>query len=252
MAATALLGWAAVAAGQLSPALAWAVGIPLWLVIWRAVESRIDSEWLLRLYGFTWAQATGRLSDLEKKLDGLAAELVRQTEGSLAKEVLIVGHSTGAMLAVSVLARAMRMAPMLGHEGPQLSLLTLGHCVPILAWLKPAVAFRTELAAVADHPKLVWWDYSAPADWAAFAKVPPWPAAGRAKVQQTSPRFHQVLSESAYQHLLAHRHALHMHYLNAPMKAGGYDPVVLTAGRQTLAERHAALETPRRSGTSSR
>ena len=241
-----LLLCAAAAAGLafagVAPALWTGLAVlPTWLLLWRGVESKLDSEWLLRLYGFTWFQAHGRLPDLEHRLDELADDLVRQAADSDARELLVVGHSTGGMLAVAVLARACQKAPWLGHRGPSLALLTLGHCTPILAWLRGATRFREELALLADHPALTWWDYSAPADWAAFARVPPWLASGRARLHQASPRFHKTLGVGDYAALLADRHALHMQYLRAPRHAGGYDPVELTAGYRTLAERHASL-----------
>ena len=136
--------------------MAWAslAVVPAWLLLWRGVETRLDSEWLLRLYGFTWFQAHGRLPDLEQRLDELADDLVQQATDSEARELLVVGHSTGGMLAVAVLARACQRAPWLGHRGPSLALLTLGHCTPILGWLRGATRFREELALLADHPAL--------------------------------------------------------------------------------------------------
>jgi len=244
--ACAAAAWAAVAAGLLEArwALAWVV--PVWLLLWRGLESRLDSEWLLRLYGFTWFQAQDRVPELEDRIDALADALVQQAAQTEARELLVVGHSTGAMVAASVLARACQKAPWLGVQGPQLSLLTLGHCMPILAWLDNARRFRSELHALAAIPQLTWLDYSAPADWAAFARVPPWLRPGSARLLQCSPRFHQSMGPEAYQALLGDRHALHMQYLRAPRLAGGYDPVELTAGPLLLAERHARLTQPKR------
>ena len=219
----------------------WATAATLgaWLLLWRGIESRLDSEWLLRLYGFTWYQATDQLPDLEARLDTLADELLQRIRGSSAREVLLVGHSTGSIMAASVLARACAKDARLGVDGPQLALLTLGHCVPVLGWLRQAERFRAELAQLSDHPGLTWHDVSAPTDWAAFASVAPWPHQGRARLRRTPPRFHKTMGAGAYDALLADRHALHMQYLRAPRHTGGYDPVEWTAGPMTLAERHA-------------
>lgn len=237
--------WAAVALGKVEAWVALACALPAWLLLWRGLESRLDSEWLLRLYGFTWFQAQDRLPELEARIDALAELLVQQAAQTEAREVLVVGHSTGAMVAASVLARACQKAPWLGVQGPQLGFLTLGHCMPILAWLNGAQRFRIELQALAACPQLTWVDFSAPADWAAFAKVPPWLKPGAARLLQASPRFHQTMGPAGYQALLADRHALHMHYLRAPRVAGGYDPVDLTAGPLLLAEHHARLSKPK-------
>jgi len=233
---------AAMTTAQLLPARVAALAVlPVWLLLWRGVEARLDSEWLLRLYGFTWFQAHDRLPDLAKRMDDLADELVQRARASDATELLVVAHSTGVMLAASILARACEKAPWLGRQGPSLGLLTLGHCTPVLAWLRQAGRFRGELAALADHTALTWHEYTAPSDWAAFARVPPWLVPGRAQLHQFSPKFHKTMGAGDYDALLADRHALHMQYLRAPRHAGGYDPVEWTAGPLTLAERHAAL-----------
>jgi hypothetical protein len=236
-----VLGALAVTAG-LPVAAAVLTGLPLWLWSWRALEVKLDADWLLRLYGFTWQQSRGEVPGLSARLDTLADELVRSAERGEARELLVVGHSTGTQVAVMVLARALRKAPWLGTRGPQLGLLTLGHCIPMLAWVRGAQAFRDDLALLADHPALTWHDVSAPADWAALASVHPWLRPGRARLAAYSPRFHKTLGAAEYDALRVHRHALHLQYLRAPRHAGGYDPVVWMAGPLTLAERHAARQ----------
>ena len=239
--AAGLLTWAS------GTAWPWLAAVPAWLWSWRALEVTLDADWLLRLYGFTWHQARGDVPGLTQRLDELADVLVARAEAADARELLVVGHSTGSQMAVSVVARALQKAPWLGARGPSLALLTLGHCTPILAWVRQAGWFRGELARLAAHPHLTWHDVSAPTDWAAFARVPPWlhaPAQGAARLAQYSPRFHKTMGQAAYDELLAHRHALHQQYLRPPRVAGGYDPVVWMAGPLTLAERHAAMFGP--------
>jgi len=241
-----LLSW-------LTPLPAWlaaVLGVAAWLPLWRTVEKRLDGEWLLRLYAFVNAFAEGRVPAMDARLDALADELVQQARQSRARELLVVGHSVGAIMAVSVLARAVQKAPELGAPGgPQIALLTLGHCTPLMVWQLPADKFREELVRLRAHAPLVWWDFTAPADWAAMAQIPPWMDGNgaAAQLEARSPRFHQQMSPEAYAQLRRDRHRLHMHYLHAPERAGGYDPVTLTAGPLTLADRQAALAKPRAS-----
>lgn len=236
--------------------VAWASGLPMawmlalgsvgWFVAWRQVAARFDHEWVMRLYGFTHAQASGHIPELNPRLDALADALIERAQHEPARELLVVSHSAGAMMAVSVLARALQKAPWLtAPGGPEIALLNLGHCVPLLAWTQGSERFHAELAQLADCPALTWHDVTAPTDWAAFPHMPPWLGyGGRARRHQGSPRFHLTLTPEHYQQLLRNRMALHMHYLKAPDLPGGYDPVVLMGGPQTLAQRHAALTTP--------
>jgi pimeloyl-ACP methyl ester carboxylesterase len=229
---------------HVSPGLAALAVLPLWLLLWRGIERRLGTEWLLRLYGFTWAQAQQRLPDLEQRLDSLARQVVAQVAANPPREVLVVGHSTGSIMAVSVLARALAEAPWLADSGPALGLLTLGHCTPILERLPAAQRFRGELRQLADTPGLTWVDLSAPADWAAFFRTPPWRQGGRARLRQASPRFHAHLHAKTYARLLQHRDQLHLQYLKAPDLPGGYDLVGWTAGPAFLSERLGAVGKP--------
>lgn len=215
--------------------------LPLWLLVWRGLESRLNAEWLLRLFGFTWSQSHDRVPALEQRLDTLAEQLVEQVAADPPTEVLVVGHSTGSIMAVSVLARALAQAPWWGGQGPALGLLTLGHCTPILARLPAAQRFRSELQQLANTPGLTWTDLSAPADWAAFARTPPWLGEGKARLRQASPRFHASLTAASYARLLRHRQLLHLQYLKAPESTAGFDPVAWTAGPELLAQRLPSL-----------
>ena len=62
-------------------------------------------------------------------------------------EVLVVGHSTGAQLAVSALARVPERRV---SAGPALGLLTLGQSIPMISLLPEADALRDDLARVKD------------------------------------------------------------------------------------------------------
>lgn len=227
---------------------AWAGPCVLGVVLsarWLSV--RLDAAWLLRLYAYFWQYAQGRHSELETRLDAWADTVAEAIARQPARELLFVAHSTGSVLAPLLLARLCRRLPGLGHDGPSLALLTLGHCTPMLAWAGPkGQGLRNDLAQLAAHPGLTWLDVTAPTDWAGFARVPPWLSSegALARLAQVPPRFHATLGAEAYAALLANRHALHLQYLRAPRFGGGYDPVTWTLGPMTLAERHAALSTP--------
>jgi hypothetical protein len=240
---------------------AFAAGMAAGLVAWRLVARWIDCEWLLRLYAFTRLQALGALPALEARLDDMADRLVEVVEvrlrqpGALPlREVLVVGYSTGSTMAAAVLARALTRLEVLfsgrGVErGTTLGLLTLGHCIPVAADWGGAHRTREELRQLADCAALTWHDYSAPADWAAFSRTPPWPQPARLRGHQASPRFHAQLGALEYAALRRDRREMHLQYLRPPMRqaeAEAYDYFLLTAGPMTLAERHAALGTRKR------
>jgi len=207
---------------------------------WRRLSHRLGSDWLMRLYGFSHAQAEGRVPELDPRVDAMAALIVQAAaESRDTQELLIVGHSTGATLAASALSRALVQAPELGRSGgPQLSLLTLGHCIPLVSYFATANQLRNELDALTAHRQLTWVDYTAPADWAGCGRISPWHRPGPAVLHRLSPRFPKILQPERYQALRRNRLAMHMQYLKPADFAGRYDLLAFTAGRQTLRDRH--------------
>ncbi len=239
-------------------ALLGAVGLPNWaaaalalpatLWLWRWAERVLETEWLLRLYCFTYAQSQERLPDLEQRLDEFARMLCHEAAASPAREILLVGYSTGSIMAATVIARAMALNPSLMGNG-KVALLTLGHCTPLLALFPGASRFRAELKQLAEAPWLTWIDYSSPADMAAFALVDPWMNEARGCKIRRSPRFHATMPGAEYRRLRRDRRDMHLHYLRSPaagsIAAGdGFDFFALTAGPSTLRERFANNDLP--------
>jgi hypothetical protein len=224
--------WARLAVGLVACGGAW------WS--WRRLSHRLGSDWLMRLYGFSHTQAAGRVHELDPRVDAMAALIAQAAaESPDAQELLVVGHSTGATLAASALSRALSLSPDIGRSGgPQLSLLTLGHCTPLVYYFATADQLRNELDALTSHPQLTWVDYTAPADWAGCARISPWHRPGRAVLHRLSPRLPKILQPEHYQALRRNRLAMHMQYLKPADLAGRYDLLAFTAGRPTLRDRH--------------
>lgn len=206
---------------------------------WHRVSHRLGTDWLMRLYGFSHGQAAGEIDGLPERLEAMADLIARSSaQAGPERELLVVGHSAGASLAASALARAMAREPGLGHRPPEVALLTLGHCIPLVSFFATAGALRGDLDALTAHAPLTWIDYTAPADWAGCAQIPPWFEPGRARLQRLSPRFPRILHPDRYRALRRDRMAMHMQYLKPADRAGGYDLLALTAGAATLRERH--------------
>lgn len=158
-----------------------------------------------------------------------------------ADEVLVVGHSSGAYIAISVLADLIR-AGEVPDDGPALSLLTLGHVVPMVSFLPKATRLRADLAFLSVREELAWVDVTAPGDGCAFALCDPVSVSG---VAPSGKRWPLVLSAAYTQTLSPERQAalkwqlfeLHFQYLNAFDRPGAYDYFKITAGPQTLWQR---------------
>jgi hypothetical protein len=250
---TAVVGGLLALTGWLSAPAAVLVGCLVGAALWRVTAHWVDCEWLLRLYAFMREQALGEVPALDARLDEMASRLVESVEARMRqpgaaplKEIMVIGYSSGSIMAATVLARAMpKLSDVVDsrrtNKGTTLSLVTLGQCIPIAAEWPGAGRFRTELEVLAETPMLTWHDYSAASDRAAFWKAPPWPRPALLKGYQASPPFKAVLGVMQFAAMRRERREMHLQYLRQPRGRGdadSYDFLMLACGPQTLAERH--------------
>lgn len=247
---TAALGLAS--ADHLGGAVALvALGLPALAWFGTVAERRTNMAWLMRSLACLAEQGRGQTPDLEARLDHFADHLAAQLRAGTWDEVLLIGHSSGAMMAMIVAARALQRLEAQGMAtAPALSLLTLGHCSPLLSYQPEADPFRAELRTLhrAQGTALHWVDYGAPPDGCCFplvdptapawVGVPPHERTG-APPKLLNPRFAQHFTPATYQAVRQDKFRCHFQYLMATECPGDYDYFALTAGPLTLAQRHA-------------
>jgi pimeloyl-ACP methyl ester carboxylesterase len=226
-----------------------------WTRFARWAEAKVQMAWLMRSTRFILRQARGATPELEKRIDEFAARVHAALGDDAIDEVLVVGHSSGAMLAVSTAARALArragvaagVPEATARHAPALSLLTLGECIPMLSYQPEARAFRAELASLATSQSLVWLDFTAPPDGCCFALVDPTAACaerlGAARwspPKRLSPRFAQLFGAESYARIRADKYRCHFQYLMASELPGAYDYFAITAGPARLGDRFSA------------
>ena len=239
--------------GWARTALATTAVAALWFAMALVLEKKYGMAWLLRSYTFTAAQAGGRAPQLDARLEQHAESVLQRINSRVDDEVLIVGHSSGSMMAASVLAKALSRDPGLGTRGPVVSLLTLGQCMPMLGCLPQAHAFRGDLQRLADAAAIDWLDFSAPPDGCCFALTDPLAACGVSdgkrrsnRPKLLSPRFAEMFDSASYLAIRRDKLRMHFQYLMAGSKAASYDFFAITAGASTLADRFKSEESVQR------
>jgi hypothetical protein len=200
------------------------------------------SQWILRGYSFIRRMATGKVPALEKRIDDMAAQICRQALKGEDDEILVVGHSVGTIVAVSVLARAFQRDPRLTGHGAAIGLVTLGHCIPLLSNLPEAVGFREELERLGNHADFRWVDFSDALDDYGFAGVDPVMAAGKKSPradhpQMRSPEVAGLFEPGPHCKPRMDVFAIHQQYLCAGRPGHEYDYFAMTAGEILLADR---------------
>ena len=219
--------------GMATAAAAW-IGALRW-------ERRLHTTWLLRIYQFAADWASGRIEELPQRLDQLFDRIAFQLGQDDLDEVLLIGFSVGSMLAVSAAARVKETVP--AGRLAKLSVLTLGHCIPLLGLMPRATKFRADLARMGGNPALNWLDFSSTTDWGSFALVDPVALCLRATAGSmhgpalASPRFHTLFKPATYAQIRGDKRRMHLQYLMAAELPGPYDFFAVTAGPLRLADR---------------
>ncbi|PIE07394.1 MAG: hypothetical protein CSA74_08430 [Rhodobacterales bacterium] len=220
----------------------------------RRIDNRLYVYYLMHDYAYSAATRGANPPELEARIAGFAAR-IGAALCSEVDEVLVVGHSSGAHLAVSVLADLDR-AGAIPESGPRLGLLTLGQVVPMVSFLPDAWRLRADLAHLATAD-IAWVDVTAPGDGCAFALCDPVavsgvaPATGKRWPLVISAAFTRTLSPERWRDLRWRFFRLHFQYLCAFDRPGDYDYFRITAGPLSLASRFAGrapsksrIETP--------
>ena len=218
------------------------MGLGIALLRWfKKKDGKFFAYYLMHDYAYSAATKGANPPELEARMaifaDAIAAALTDDVD-----EVLVVGHSSGAHLGVSVLADLIRSGRV-AEGGPALGLLTLGQVVPMVSFLPRAERLRGDLRYLSARDELAWVDVTAPGDGCAFALCDPVSVSGVAPEGKRWPlvfsaAFTQTLSPARWKALRWRFFRLHFQYLCAFDRPRDYDYFQITAGPQTLAARY--------------
>lgn len=236
--------WQGATAGRVLP-LVSAVLVLLVMVLvlrwFRAQDGRLYAYYLMHDYAFTAHSNGANPPALETRI-GQFTDIIAKALTQDVDEVLIVGHSSGAHIGISVLADLIRSGRV-PKDGPALSFLTLGQVVPMVSFLKGAHRLRADLRYLSTRDELFWVDVSAPGDGCSFALCDPVAVSGVAPPGKKWPlvmsaAFTRTLSPDRWAELRWRFFRLHFQYLCAFDRPGDYDYFRITAGPRTLAARY--------------
>ena len=176
-----------------------------------------------------------RRPDVEARLDQFAQDLVARVRAADCDEIVVIGHSLGATLAVSVVARALMRDPALGTRGPSVCLLTVGSTIPKFTLHPDADQIRCEVALVALAPSIVWAEYHARADPISFYKFDPATGPVERDRFERKPiirlvRLRAMLEERTYRRIQLKFMRLHHQFVMANERRTAYDYYMMGCG----------------------
>ncbi len=227
-----------------------------WIVLrwFKARDGKFFAYYLMHDYAYSARWHGANPPELEARMYQFRSQIATAVQENV-DEVLVVGHSSGAHLAVSILSDLIRSGRV-PAGGPALGFLSLGQVVPMVSFLPKADRLRADLAYLSARDELFWLDVTAPGDGCAFALCDPVAVTGVAPPDKRWPivisaAFTQTLSPERWQQLKRRFFRLHFQYLCAFDRPADYDYFRITAGPLTLAQRYAGrapsksrIETP--------
>ena len=251
----------AVVAGLTERGIQWAAGLFdwgvafHWVIRWGIIlviagfilrwfkhhDNRIFAHYLMHDYAYAAKMSGAYPPELEERL-GTFSDIIANAFEADVEEVLVVGHSSGAHLAVSVLADLAR-AGRIPVGGPKLGFLSLGQVVPMVSFLPKATRLRRDLQELSVREDVTWVDVTAPGDGCSFALCDPVAVSGVAVEGQKWPvvfsaAFSKTLSPKLWKSLRWRFFRLHFQYLCAFDQPTDYDYFQVTCGPKTLFDRY--------------
>ncbi|MEP0964243.1 MAG: hypothetical protein ABJQ70_20255 [Roseobacter sp.] len=219
------------------------IGVSVVSLRWfREKDGIFFAYYLMHDFAFAAAEKGAYPAALEHRLMEFRAR-VEAAMTSGVDEILIVGHSSGAHLAVSLLSDLFPSDTATRFPGQTISFLSLGHVVPMISFLPKAHRLRRDLLNVSQNRQIDWVDVSAPGDGGCFALCDPVCVSGQSSARQSGPlvlsaAFSQTLSAERRKSLRWRFFRLHFQYLCAFDRPNDYDYFKITAGPLRLADRY--------------
>ena len=222
-------------------ALVWlvlALAVFSLLLRWPGRAMRLDqalADWV-----FARDYMHGKRADVAARLDAFAARLVEVARAGEADEILLVGHSLGALLAIDLLDRALALDPDLARHRARLSFLTVGATIPKLTLHPDGERFRAASRRIAAAADVDWVEYQSRDDAISFYKFHPVTARrladddGGTRPLVRRVQMHQMLTPESFARYRWRFMRIHYQFVMANEKRAPYDYFMLVCGPISL------------------
>ncbi|NDW05166.1 hypothetical protein [Jiella pacifica] len=234
---------AVVAGAALAMALGTALGAPPWVAIaaplavvllvvamlsmgWNRLKSWLNVWWVTRFLGYLRGCADGRFERSQDRAHEFAGRMFEVWKAGEVDEILVVGHSLGAVHLVRAGAQLLRLIPE-GEDGPNTVLLTLGHTVPLYTLLGGDEEFRRDLAEIATTDRLRLLDVTSGSDPGSSCRISLVEGIDlgerRSRVISREPDFHDILEPETFRRIRMRPLEFHFQYLKPSERGHGFD-----------------------------
>jgi pimeloyl-ACP methyl ester carboxylesterase len=192
---------------------------------------------------WTWEFSHRQRPEWDERIDRFAQYLVEVARKSDAEEIVVVGHSSGSFLGTEIVARALKLDPLLGQHGPRIVLLTLGGNYPIVGFHRVSQDFRDHLRQLAVEPSIDWIECQARKDVMNFFQFDPVAGHGidvgaaRRNPTIVAVRFREIIKPEHYNLFRWKFFRVHFQFVMANELPHAYDFFMIVCGPIPLRER---------------
>jgi hypothetical protein len=211
-------------------------------------ENRTYLLYLLSDTIWTWEFSHRQRPEWDQRIDRFAQYLAKVARSSDADEIVIVGHSSGSFLGTEILARALKLDPALGRNGPRIVLLTIGGKFPIVGFHAASQDFRDHLRLLAVESSIDWIDCQSRKDVMNFYPFDPIAGHGidvgasRRNPTIVPVRFREIIKPENYNLFRWKFFRVHFQFVMANERPHAYDFFMIVCGPIPLSERMAHPE----------
>lgn len=170
---------------------------------------------------------------LDPRLDRVARELVAYANESGADEILVIGHSLGAVLAADLLDRALRLEPDLGKARSRVAFASVGSSLLKIGLHRRAARLRAAVARVASASHIFWVEYQALTDVMNFYKTNPVAAMGLSvpgRPVVRVERIRRMVHPARYRRIRRNFFKVHCQFVKGNDRRAAYDYFMLLCG----------------------
>lgn len=213
--------------------IGWGLGIAAFVLLmnWPARQFYLPllfDDWI-----FSRSYIRQHEAALEARLDRVARDLVTSARDGDADEILVIGHSLGAVLAIDLIDRALRLDPSLGTGRTRLALASVGSSLLKIGLHGGASRFRAAVGRVASASQVFWAEYQALTDVMNFYKTDPvaamgLTAPGRPVVRVA--RIRRMVQPARYRRMRRNLFKVHCQFVAGNDQRASYDYFMLLCG----------------------
>jgi len=170
---------------------------------------------------------------LAARLQRVAMEIARRTQIEPTDETLVVGHSLGAVLAIDLIDRAMKIEPEPSSGSRKIAFLSVGASILKIGLHRSARGFRAAIGRVSANIDVFWADYRARSDVMNFfgaellprLKLPP---TGSPLVRNVSIR--RMIAPARYPRIRKNWYKMHCQFVRGNDRRAPYDYFMAICG----------------------